>query len=117
MWHRLQSVPLLMTATTARTDPYGKTGSERSIHFELNAFTAHQFRFTEKSVSSSLPLFPSILFIYSFLALHYCLAGKFGSPYLGKATAAAGAVLPIPNSACGILVCPNKGMAASAWDF
>ena len=34
--------------------------------------------------------------------------GKFGSPYLRKATSAARAALPIPNSACGIFVCPNK---------
>ena len=34
--------------------------------------------------------------------------GKFGSSYLGKATAAARAAPPIPNSACGILVRPNK---------
>ena len=39
--------------------------------------------------------------------------GKFGSPYLGKATAAARAALPIPNSACGIFVCPNKVTAAN----
>ena len=43
--------------------------------------------------------------------------GKVGSPYADKATAAARAALPIPNSACGIFVCPNKGMAASAWDL
>ena len=30
--------------------------------------------------------------------------GKFGSPYLGKVTAAARAALPIPYSACGIFV-------------
>ena len=35
--------------------------------------------------------------------------GKFGSPYLGKATAAARAVLPIPNCACGIFVRPSEG--------
>ena len=43
--------------------------------------------------------------------------GKFGSPYPGKATAAARAALPIPNSACGVFVYPNKGMAANAWDL
>ena len=32
------------------------------------------------------------------------------SPSLGKATAAARAALPTANSACGISVCPNKGM-------
>ena len=41
----------------------------------------------------------------------------FGSPNLGKATAAARAALPIPISMCSIFVCPNNGMAASAWDF
>ena len=30
------------------------------------------------------------------------------------ATAAARAALPLPNSACGIVVCPNKGMVANA---
>ena len=43
--------------------------------------------------------------------------GKFESPFLGKATAAARAALPVPNSACGIFVSPNKGMASSAWDL
>ena len=43
--------------------------------------------------------------------------GKFGSPYLGKATATARVALPVPNSARGIFVCPNKGMAASARDL
>ena len=42
---------------------------------------------------------------------------KFGLPYLGKATATARAALPIANSACGSFVCPNKGVAASAWDL
>ena len=40
--------------------------------------------------------------------------GNFGLPYLGKATAPTRAVLPVPNSACGIFVSPNKGTAASA---
>ena len=42
---------------------------------------------------------------------------KFGLPYLGKATVAARAALPVPNSACGIFVCLNKGTAANAWDL
>ena len=57
------------------------------------------------------------LFIYLFIT-SFIPCGKFGLPYLGKATtAAARAALPIPNSACGIFVCPNKGMAADAWDL
>ena len=36
---------------------------------------------------------------------------------MGKATAAARAALPFPNSAYGIFVCPNKGMAAIARDL
>ena len=43
--------------------------------------------------------------------------GKFGSPYLGQTTTAARAALPLPNSACGIFLCPDKGMAADAWDL
>ena len=43
--------------------------------------------------------------------------GKFGSPYLAKATTATSAALPFPNSACGIFVCPNEGMAANVWDL
>ena len=43
--------------------------------------------------------------------------GKFWSSYPVKATAAARAALSIPNSACGIFVCQNKGMAASALDL
>ena len=42
---------------------------------------------------------------------------KFRLPYLSQAKAAATAVLPVPNGACGIFVCPNKGMATNAWDF
>ena len=45
------------------------------------------------------------------------LAGNFGSLYLCQATAVARAVLHIPNSACSIFVCPNKVMAANAWDL
>ena len=33
------------------------------------------------------------------------LLGKFGPPYLGKATAAARAVLPSPTSACWVFLC------------
>ena len=42
---------------------------------------------------------------------------KFGSPTLGKGTAAARAALPIPISVCSIFVCPNNGMAASVRDL
>ena len=51
-------------------------------------------------------------FFTSFIACR-----KFGLPYLGKATAAARAALPIPNSASGIFLCPKEGMAANAWDL
>ena len=43
--------------------------------------------------------------------------GKFRWPYLGKATAAARAVLSIPNNVCRIFVYPNKDMAANALDL
>ena len=37
------------------------------------------------------------------MTLHYCLScGKFGPPYLGKATAAARTSLPSPTSACWV---------------
>ena len=42
------------------------------------------------------------LFFFSFFF-------KFGSPYLGKATAAA----PIPTSVCSIFVYPKNGMTAN----
>ena len=57
------------------------------------------------------------LFIYIFYSTSLMPCGKFGSPYLGQTTTAARAALPIPNSACGIFVCPNGGMAANAWDL
>ena len=52
--------------------------------------------------------------MYLFICLStLCVScGKFGWRYLGKATAAARAALPIPNSACGSFVCPYKGTAA-----
>ena len=37
--------------------------------------------------------------------------GKFGLVYLGTATAATRATLPIPTSVCSIFMCPNSGMA------
>ena len=46
--------------------------------------------------------------ILSFFSTLFIPCGKFGSPYLSKGTAAVRAALPIPNSARGILVCPNK---------
>ena len=41
------------------------------------------------------------------------------SPYLGKATAAARALIaiPIPISTCGIFVCRNTVTGARVWDF
>ena len=61
---------------------------------------------------------PSIyLFIYLFhFSTSFILCGKFGSPDLGKATAAARAALPIPNSVCGVFMCANKSMVVNAWD-
>ena len=50
------------------------------------------------------------LFIFEYL-VNSC--GKFGSPYLGKATAATRAVLLIPNSAWGIFMCPKH--ACRCW--
>ena len=49
--------------------------------------------------------------------LWFILCGKYGSPHLGKTTAAARAALPIPISVCSIGGCPNSGVAASVWDF
>ena len=43
-----------------------------------------------------------VCFVFNTLLIH---CWKFGSPYLGKATAAARAVLPIPTSVCSIFVC------------
>ena len=43
--------------------------------------------------------------------------GKFGSTYLGMATASARAALPTPISVCSIFVCSNTGMTASVRDF
>ena len=42
---------------------------------------------------------------------------EIGSPYLGKDTTAARAALPVSNRACGIFVCPDKGVAANVWDL
>ena len=47
----------------------------------------------------------------------FILYGKFGSPYLSKATALARAALPISNSACCISMRLKKGMAANASDL
>ena len=62
-------------------------------------------------------LYIRVLSFFSSFFTSYIPCWKFGSPYLGKPTAAARAALPIPNSACGIFVCPNEGMAANAWDL
>ena len=43
--------------------------------------------------------------------LSLCLEGNPGRPkYLGKATAAARAALPIPVDVCSVIVCPNNGI-------
>ena len=54
-------------------------------------------------------LFPQVSFFF-LLILHLSWVGgvEFGSSYLGKATAAARAARPIPNSACSILVFPKQ---------
>ena len=61
------------------------------------------------------------IFISCFFFFHFHFTtslipcGKFGSPYPGKATtAAAKAALPVANSACGIFVRPNQGVAVNA---
>ena len=42
-------------------------------------------------------------FIFSFRFEHFIIPfGKFGPPYLGKATAASRAALPNPTSACWV---------------
>ena len=64
-------------------------------------------------------LFPPFFFFLKFSKFSTSLIpwGKFRSPYLGKATAAARAALPIPNSACSIFMRPSKGMVANALDL
>ena len=49
----------------------------------------------------------------------FILCGKFGSPYLSKATAAERLAAPLPFyvSVCSIFVRPDNGMAASVRDF
>ena len=42
------------------------------------------------------------LFLFYFLSTSLSLAGKFGSPCLGKATAARRAALPIPVTLCSV---------------
>jgi len=71
-----------------------------------------------------LPLGPSseewarTLVLLGFLFIHFIAPGwKFGSLYMGKATAADRAALPIPTSVCSVFVCPNNGMAASVRDL
>ena len=80
----------------------GQWGGGVRANLELSCFTE----------SAELRLFHLFYFITSFIP-----CAKFWSPYLAKATAAARAALPIPNSACRIFVCPNEGMVASAWDL
>ena len=65
----------------------------------------------------SLDAITCSFFLGFFFSTSFVPCGKFGLPYLGKVTAAARAALPIPNSAYGIFLCPNKGMAAIAWDL
>ena len=69
-----------------------------------------------------LVVFTSLLKVYAtsvflLLLLLLLLRGKFGSPYLGKATAATKAALPTPITMWCTSVCPNSGMAASVSDF
>ena len=67
-------------------------------------------RISTDSVHTQCATLTSFLLLLSPLHFIYPLR-KFGWPYLGKATAAARAALPFPNSAYGIFVCPDKGMA------
>ena len=61
---------------------------------------------------STIILFTLSLFFFE----AHQLAPAFRSPYLGKATAVARAVLPIPNSVCRYFRV-SKGKAASTWDL
>ena len=62
---------------------------------------------------------PPYLWVKQFLKYfslhHFTPCWKFGSLFLGFS--AASAVLPIPSSVWSISVCPDSGMAASAWEF
>ena len=51
-------------------------------------------------------------FVAFYTSLIPCV--KFGSSYLGKATRATRAALPIPTSVYSIFPCPNNGVAAMA---
>ena len=68
-----------------------------------------------KCLSTTLVTYTHVRVLFTTTSFIHC--GKFGSLYLEKATAAARAALPIPNSACGIFVFPNKEMAANARDL
>ena len=57
------------------------------------------------------------LMIYSSYFIYFNTSFTCESPYLGKTTAAARAVLPILTSVYSIFVCPNNGIAANAWDL
>ena len=55
---------------------------------------------------------PMLYFYFVFVFNTYLsVAGNSGR------TAAAGAALPIPTSACSIFLCPNNGMATGVWDL
>ena len=47
-------------------------------------------------------------FYYLLFTTSFISCGKFGSPYLGMATASARAAPPVRNSAYAIFLCPNK---------
>ena len=82
--------------------------------FYCNLFSRHAAQLSEQSLlffsrswlQSGLALPPFYLFHYFIYA--FIFSTLFGSPYLGKATAAGRAALPISNSGCSIFVCLNK---------
>ena len=53
----------------------------------------------------------------SFRAFFVKTTKESEQPFWNHSIAAARAVLPIPNSACSVFMCPNKDTAANALDL
>ena len=57
------------------------------------------------------------MLLFFMLICLFCLYELIYSWWEILAKAVTRTVLPIPKSVCSIYVCPNNGMAGSAWDF